>query len=309
MLPVAITGVGVVAASVTTSAELAGVPGAGRWLVGVDGRLDLSGHLDALQLRSFDRASQLAVVAAKLALEDAGGWPGAPSSLGVCLGNTHGCLEAQIALDRAILTEGPQAVSGTLFPYGAFNAAAANVAIVLHARGANLTFATGAAAGTDACAEAARQLQDGCVTCMLGGGVEAPGDAAVLLLESRDAADGRGARTRGMIAGAASRVADDDSRAGFERAAAWSARSALEEAGIVAGDVRLVVGEVELLAKTFDGRSVPTISAESTFGEAPSASGAFHVVLAVLSLRSPAERGPVLCLSRTPEGIVSVVTP
>jgi len=67
------------------------------------------------------------------------------------------------------------------------------------------------------------------------------------------------------------------------------------------------VGEVELLAKTFDGRSVPTISAESTFGEAPSASGAFHVVLAVLSLRSPAERGPVLCLSRTPEGIVSVI--
>jgi len=309
LLPVAVTGLGVVAASGTTPAELGSDRGAGRWLVAVDGRLDLSAHLDELQLRSFDRASQLAVVAAKLALEDAGGWPGAPPALGVCLGNTYGCLEAQIALDRVILTEGPQAVSGTLFPYGAFNAAAANMAVVLHARGPNLTLATGSAAGTDACAEAARQLQEGCVA--LAGGVEVPGGAAILMLESHDGAVRRGARARGFIAGAASFVADDVSRTSLQRAAASSARSALEEAGVVPGDVRLVVGEVGLVAEIFEGRSVPTIAAESTFGETLGASGTFQVVLAVLSLRHPPERGPVLCVSQTLEGMVSVlvVTP
>jgi 3-oxoacyl-[acyl-carrier-protein] synthase II len=329
LLSVAITGMGVVAAAGTKQADLRAGSGVGKWLLAVDGRLDLSPHLDALQVQAFDRSSQLAVVAAKLALEDAGGASCPPQLLGVCLANTYGCLGPQIALDRVILTEGPQAVSGSLFPYGAFNAAAANVAIVLHARGPNFTLATGSAAGTDACTEAARQVQGGRAVCMLAGGVEAPGDdlrcwlgklgfdptptegAAVLMLESHDEAVRRGARIHGWITGAASSVMDDDSRASLERAAASCARSALEEGSVLWRDIRLVVGDVGLLVDLFEQRAVPAHVAESTFGETLSASGAFQVVLGALFLGRQTERGPVLCISRSLEGIVSalVVTP
>jgi 3-oxoacyl-(acyl-carrier-protein) synthase len=321
MLSVAITGVGVVAAGGTRLAELGPSPGVGRWLPGVDGPVDLSGYLSELQLRTFDRGSQLAVVAAQLAVEDAGGLPCAPASLGVSLGDTYGCLGPQIALDRVIVTEGPQSVSGSLFPYAVFNAAAANVAIVLGAKGPNITLTTGSAAGTDACAEAARQVDRGYADAMLAGGVEAPGadlrlwldklsveaspteGAALLVLESADAAARRGARVHGLIVGAASRVAGDGARAGWEQAAASCVRSALEEAGLVARDVRLVIGEDGPLAEP--GCSVAHQSVESMFGETLSASGAFQVVLALLSIRHRAEPGAVLCCSRSREGVVS----
>jgi 3-oxoacyl-[acyl-carrier-protein] synthase II len=323
MLSVAITGVGVVAATGTRVTDLWAAFGAGVKRARLESPSDLSAHLTEAQLQTFDRASRLAVVAANLAFDDAGRPSYAEPLLGVSLGNTYGCLGAQIELDRVILKEGPQAVSGSLFPYAAFNAAAANIAIARRAKGPNFTLGTGGAAGMDACAEGARQIQDGSAGAMLAGGVEAvgpdlyswldklgvqtpPGEgAAIVMLESSEAAVRRGARLHGHIVAAADRVADDGSRASLIRASTACARSALQEAGLAAADIRWVIGESAWLTDAFDGRTVPTRSVESTLGDTLSASGAFHVVLALLSLQHPTDSGPVLCLSRSLEGIVS----
>jgi 3-oxoacyl-[acyl-carrier-protein] synthase II len=321
MLAVAITGLGVVSAAEPRTTD--GAPDIGAWLVGSGGLLDLSPYLEEAHRQTFDRASQLAVVAAKLALDDAGGAPCAPPMLGVCLGNTYGCLGPQIALDRTILTDGPQAISGSLFPYAAFNAASANVAIVLQAKGPNFTLATGLAAGTDACAEAARQVEGGYARAMLAGGVEAFGDdlrcwleklkvvrsptdgAAVVVLESRDDAVRRGARVHAVIAGASSDVADDESVASMGRVAAASARAALEEADVVAGDLRLIVGGDGLFPEV--ERRVSGRSVEAVWGDTLSASGAFQVAVALRAIRRETDPGPVLCVSRSLEGIVSSI--
>jgi len=322
MLNVAITGLGCIASTGMTVLELSNALRAGRSLADVALPSDWSAHLDEPQLVAFDRASQLSVVAAKLAYADAGAPHYDEAGLGVSLGSTYGGHWAQLEIDRTILVEGPQAVRGTVFSYGVVNASAANVGIVLRARGPNLTQATGASAGADACAEAARHIEGGAAVAMIAGGVEvltadlrawrgAVGESglaegvAVIVLEAADAAVRRGARVYGRILGASSRLADDDSREARARAAVASARQALAEAGVPAASTRLVIGDDGSLAPLFDGHMPATLRIDGVLGDTLSAAGAFQVIAALVAAPPGTADGPVLTLSMSRDGIAT----
>jgi 3-oxoacyl-[acyl-carrier-protein] synthase II len=323
MLRVAITGLGAVAA---TGIDLAELGAALRWGLPLHAAAPpvLTAHLEEAELQAFDRASQLAVVAARLAFADAGEPRHDPGSLGVSFGNTYGCLGAQVELDRMVLTDGPRAMRGSLFPYGVFNAPAANVAIALHARGPNLTQATGEAAGTDACAAAARQIECGDADAMLVGGVEtipaelsvwrdalggprvSPAEgAAVLMLESGEIAARRGAKIHGHIVGASSRLAGEATRESRARAAVASARSALAEACVTPAELRFVVGDLACLEELFDGLPPPSLTPRVVLGDLLSAAGTFQLLAALLAPPRGTGPGAILSLSLSQHGIAT----
>jgi len=238
---------------------------------------DPSAWFSPKQARHQDRFAQLAVAAADMAVEHAGGPPAVqPWRAGVNLGTGIGgvgTLETQVGV---LAERGARRVSPFTIPMVMPNAGAAAVALRLGWQGPAETLTTACAAGTHSIAAGARLVADGRCDVVLAGGAESsmtpttvaaftvmtalspsgrsrPFDvardgfciaegAAVLLLEEREAAVARGATIYGEIGGSASTCDAHHITAPSPGGvgAALCMRLALEDAGLSPGDVRAV---------------------------------------------------------------------
>jgi len=131
-------------------------------------------HLGPKGIRTLDRTTRLALVAAKLALDDAKLeiTPEARKDIGVVLGCTMGSVRSISEFDLEGLREGPRYVNPALFPNVVMNSPASQISIRFQLRGANSTISTGFSAGLDAIGYAMRLLQLGRVKAVVVGAVE-----------------------------------------------------------------------------------------------------------------------------------------
>lgn len=234
------------------------------------------GYFGGGNLRPIDRAGQIAIAAAHLALAD-GGWTAemrAAREVGLVHGTMFGSLRTVVHFDRRALEAGPRYVKPFEFANTVINAAAGQTAIWHDLRGVNSTVAGGAVAGLEAVAGAADLLRARHGDALLAGGADelcvesfhgfhragllCPGEAprpipfaagrnglrlgeggALLMLEDLDAARARGATLRAEILGHGSAFDPSGGRdAGrAAKSAARAMRLALVDAGLDAADI------------------------------------------------------------------------
>jgi 3-oxoacyl-[acyl-carrier-protein] synthase II len=133
-------------------------------------------HLDPKRARRLDRFSQLAVVAARMAAEDAC-WtrsPRDPARTGVWVGSALGGVAFGEEQHAAYVARGVRAVAPTLATAVFGGAAASNVAIDQGFRGPAVGNANSCASGAMAIGQAAHAIRAGIVDAAIAGGAEAP---------------------------------------------------------------------------------------------------------------------------------------
>jgi 3-oxoacyl-[acyl-carrier-protein] synthase II len=195
------------------------------------------GIIPPMQLRRLDRASRFAWVATHQAFQDAGL---EPRSLGdriaVAVGTMTGGSEAAEAFMRPYLLRGPEGASPLVFPNSVANAASGHLALAFGLKGPSVTFVDRENATFAALEQAARWLRAGLVDAALVLGTDGlfpllldvcrgsrmlarhgdpeigsgrgflPGEGAqAFLLELRTSAEARGACSRALLRGLASR--------------------------------------------------------------------------------------------------------
>ena len=201
-------------------------------------KLDVTPWLPPAEARRLSVPSRFAVVAARMALADAGIAAVDGRRVAVVLATAFGALLFTEKLVRQILEEGPESAQPFYFSECVANAAAARVAIALGARGANVTITEREAGPLLAVARGAQEVREGRAdlaiagsaeemtpllhalldrfrsTARAGSGVEAPrpfdaarngvlaGEgASVCVIEREDEARARGARLLARVAG------------------------------------------------------------------------------------------------------------
>ena len=133
-------------------------------------------HLEQKRAKRLDRFGQFSVVAARMALQDAGivlereDRERIGAMMGTALGGV-GYAEEQLGV---YLTQGLRAVDATLALAVFGGASSCNIAIELGISGPNSTNAMSCASGTIAIGDAFRQVRDGYADVMIAGGAEAP---------------------------------------------------------------------------------------------------------------------------------------
>lgn len=200
-------------------------------------------YLGSKGLRNLDRTTLLALVATKLALEDAGLTidETMAATTGVILGSTMGSVHSIANFDLEALREGPRYVNPAQFSNTVINSPASQIAIRFGIRGLNATIGTGFTASYNAIEYALDMIRLGRATRVVVGGVEelcvetlagfygigllkpsrnggssngtentrhrlhVGEGAGILILEAADAAIDRGARNYGEVLGASSR--------------------------------------------------------------------------------------------------------
>lgn len=138
------------------------------------GAVDTTRWVPAMAARRMGRPARFAVAAAKMAVEDAGlaGMPYDGSRTSIVLGTAFGPVLFTERLLATILRESPEAAQPALFTECVANAAAAQVAIALGARGANVTVTQAETSPLAALARAAREIASGRSDLVLAGAVE-----------------------------------------------------------------------------------------------------------------------------------------
>lgn len=181
----ALTPVGCTAAG-SWAAVLAGVSGVDRirlfdpsslpmQIAGEVKDFDPADHFSAKAARAMDRTSQLAVVAARQALADAGLTPAdfPAEAIGLVLGSAGGGVAAMADYVRAFDRRGVRGVSPYALPNMRVDSPTGHVAIDLGLRGPTLATVASCATGTVNIGEAAEIVRRGDAEIMLAGGVEA----------------------------------------------------------------------------------------------------------------------------------------
>ena len=135
---------------------------------------DPADHLERAQYRRTDRYAQFALVAAKLALDDARFDVGDGDEVGVWIGSALGGLAFAEEQHDAFLQSGPKVVRPLLAISVFGGAATANVALAFGLRGPNVANSNSCAAGAVAIGDAYRAIARGDVRAALAGGAEAP---------------------------------------------------------------------------------------------------------------------------------------
>ncbi len=136
---------------------------------------DAQETLGRREARRMDRYTQLAAVAVQQAVDHAGLTinDGNRDRVGVILGTGMGGAGTLVTETRKFVERGPRWVSPYLVPMMLPDAAPGQIAIILGARGPNMSVVTACASGTNAIGEAAEMIRRGAADVMLAGGSEA----------------------------------------------------------------------------------------------------------------------------------------
>ncbi|MGQ9779892.1 MAG: beta-ketoacyl-ACP synthase II [Bacillota bacterium] len=136
---------------------------------------DPTAYFDRKEARRMDRFTQFAVVAAKMALEDAGLVITEENAdrVGVIIGSGIGGMQTLEEQCRIYFERGPSRVSPFFIPMLISDMAAGQVSIATGARGPNSSVVTACASGAHSLADCFYHLQRGSADVMIGGGSEA----------------------------------------------------------------------------------------------------------------------------------------
>jgi 3-oxoacyl-[acyl-carrier-protein] synthase II len=185
---------------------------------------DASKYLGDKGLRPLDRLTKLLVVAARLALDDAGlkkngAWAaGSPERVGIVVSNAYGSLEAITELDRIATLEDARYMNPSRFPLTVSNSAAGYVSIWEDLRAINVSVSDGNCGALDAVACANLLLEQARADALLVGGAEAMSEALVLAFDRLGALGERAGSAR--IGEGAALVAIETPGVAFARGAA-----------------------------------------------------------------------------------------
>lgn len=132
-------------------------------------------YIDRKEARRMDRFTQFAVAAAKEAVADSGlaMENEDPERIGVIIGSGIGGMETFTDQIQVLNEKGPRRVSPFFIPMMIANMAAGQLAIVIGAKGPNMTTVTACASANSAIGEALHTIQRGGAVIMLTGGTEA----------------------------------------------------------------------------------------------------------------------------------------
>lgn len=124
--------------------------------------------------RLMDRFAQLAVIAAREAVADAGLAPAVWDSgrVGVVIGSAHGGLPFYDEQAAALAARGPRRVSPKLAPLSVVNGAASSVSLDLGVHGPSQAVSTACSSGTVAIGTAHQMLRSGACDIVITGGAE-----------------------------------------------------------------------------------------------------------------------------------------
>ncbi|HEY6878920.1 MAG TPA: beta-ketoacyl synthase N-terminal-like domain-containing protein [Polyangiales bacterium] len=210
MKPLAITGLGVVSPFGVGRAAFAEALGdsqasaqrvfAGKREVLTDARFanarvaevpafDAAQYLGDKGLRNLDRATKMLVVAAKLALDDAGlkkdgAFTSLPSDrIGICAATAYGSLDSITEINRVAELEHPRYLNPSRVPNTVINAAAGYVSIWEGLEGPNVTVVDGNCGGADVVLTAETHLACGRADALLVGGFEVLNEPLYLAFE------------------------------------------------------------------------------------------------------------------------------
>ncbi|MGH2777355.1 MAG: beta-ketoacyl-ACP synthase II [Actinomycetota bacterium] len=136
---------------------------------------DATDYMDRREIGRTDRFTQMAVAAARMAMEHAKGESfGVPvDRVGVIVGSGIGGLSTIEREKEAFDARGPRAVSPFMVPKLMPNAAAGAIAMKHGLKGINYAPSSACATGAHAVGEAYRAIKDGVADIMLAGGTEA----------------------------------------------------------------------------------------------------------------------------------------
>ena len=326
---VVVTGVGVVGAGFvgggrTLAPWLAATPASPADHV-VDDTL-LGALMDGADARRTSRVSRFTVAATRLALADAA--LDDVGAAGFVLGTEHGDLHSAIEFAEGFLRAGPAGLSALLFPNTVMNTMVSATTIASATHGPALTLNVRTVGGELAVARAAHTIASGRLDVALAGGVDvrnptveatlaelgAGGEvrgegATVLVLESLDHAQARGATPAGEILGAAWRGLPARPNGVGRRADSRAITEALAEAGLPeraitwvysswSGDGPRDAWERALLARAL-GAEVTIASLASRFGQ-HAGLGALRVAAAAWSAAAGRLVDPPLEVARGP---------
>jgi 3-oxoacyl-[acyl-carrier-protein] synthase II len=283
-------------------------------------------------LRTLDRLTKLLLVAARIALREAGlkshgQWTAlSPIDVGVCTSNAYGSLEAIAELDRVAMLEDARYINPAKFPNTVSNSASGYIGIWEDLRALNVTVSDGNCGALDAVSCAELMLAESRAKAILTGGGESISEAlylafdklrvfgdsarlgegaAFLVLERQEAAAARGARRLGVITsyGTAHVGPENDRALAFasSEALARAIRDASRDAGaidLVASGISGLPGfarfdEAESAAIASVLGDVPIALPKRHFGEALGADGALAMA-AVLGWLEGAPLPPLL---------------
>lgn len=132
-------------------------------------------YIDRKEAKRMDRYTHFAVAAAKMALADSGLdlEKEDMNRFGVITGSGIGGIETFEAQSKTMLERGPGRVSPFFIPMMISNIAAAQIAIMTGAKGANFNVTSACASGTNAIGEAFRAIKYGACDVICAGGAEA----------------------------------------------------------------------------------------------------------------------------------------
>lgn len=146
----------------------------GEHLWGKAGNFKASDFMPPLKARKFDRCSLFAVIAAGMALRDAGIDPASsdPARIGIVLGCGFGGIANSEEFLRGYFTKGAEGLAPMLFPNTVPNAPASNASIEHGLKGPNVTFVQRFCSAESALMMACRFLREDRADIMLTGGVD-----------------------------------------------------------------------------------------------------------------------------------------
>ena len=290
--------------------------------------------IDKAQARFMGRAALLALRAARLALEEA---RRSPRDLAIVVGSGTGDVDTHREVaERLARAEGSRRVSPTAIPRLMASTVPANLATVLGATGPSFTAAAACAGGAYNLLLAAELVEGGHVEAALAGGVEVADvhfhagfdamrayttqdndrperasrpyaadragfvfseGAGVVVLETRAAAEARGATVLGVLRGyGMSSDGTGSMVAPSPEGAELAMRGALAHAGVRPEDVDYVnthatstpagdVSEVRAMRKVFGARHVAYSSTKGYTGHPVSAAGPIEAIFTLAMLR------------------------
>jgi 3-oxoacyl-[acyl-carrier-protein] synthase II len=304
--------------------------------VGACRDFDPTEFMTTKEARRSDRFAQLAIAAGAQAVADAG-WdeepPVDPADVGCVIGSGIGGMWTFESQCEVLRDRGPQRVSPLAIPLIMGNAAAGLVAMRHHLQGPVFGVMSACASGTHAIGEAARMINAGEAKAVVAGGAEAtltplataafaameatsptgisrPFDArrdgfvmgegaGVLVLESEELAQARGARVLGEVLGYAS-TADAHHLTAPEptgRPASLAITRAMRNAGVTPEHIDYVNAhgtstplndrsETEAIKLALGERAydVPVSSTKSAIGHLLGAAGAVEAIATIIAL-------------------------